>query len=97
MTPRQFHLLRERRREELAHRELVAGWTTAAVINHSMAPPEEPALPLDFMPHHKMSMPKREQTEEELQEEHDFNLRALEMGARMKAAAKDREKTDGRG
>lgn len=93
MTPRQFRLLRERRREDLAHRELVQAWTTAAVINHSMLRPEDAVSPLDYMPHHRLAKPVREQSEEELEAESNFNLCVLQESARQRAANAAREKT----
>jgi hypothetical protein len=53
MTPRQFHLLWDRHREDLLHREMVQAFTTAAVINHSFSPPKERAQAGDFMPNWK--------------------------------------------
>ncbi len=52
MTPRQFALLRDRRREEMVQRELIAAYTTTAVINFAANPPKEGVRPLDFMPSH---------------------------------------------
>ncbi len=53
MTPRQFHLLFEQYKKSLAHREMLHGFTTAAVMNSSYWPLKEPASPLDFMPNHE--------------------------------------------
>lgn len=50
MTPKQFHLLWERHREELVHREMIQAFTTAAVINFSLSRPDEAVAPRDFMP-----------------------------------------------
>lgn len=52
MTPRQFHLLWGRHREDIMHREMIAAFTTAAIINHSLYRPEEPVQPKDFMPNY---------------------------------------------
>jgi len=50
MTPKQFHLLWRRHREDILHREMIAAFTTSAVINHSLCRPEMPVQPKDFMP-----------------------------------------------
>lgn len=57
-----------------------------------MAHPEEPVSALDYMPHHRESKPVHEPTEEELEAEHDYNVRVLQCAAEMKAAAAAREK-----
>lgn len=52
MTPRQFHLLWGRHREELLHREMTSAFITSAIINHSLYRPSEPVQPKDFMPNY---------------------------------------------
>lgn len=61
MTPRQFHLLWGRHREELVHREMIQAFSTAAIINFSLARPEEPVAPKDFMPN--FQLPKAKESE----------------------------------
>ena len=53
LTPRMFHMLYARHREALLHREMVAAFTTAAVINFSMGAPKQPVPPVRFMPNHR--------------------------------------------
>jgi hypothetical protein len=60
-----------------------------------MLRPEEPAQALDYMPHHRDSKPAHEPTEEELEAEHDYNLRVLQLAAEMKAAATKRKVESG--
>lgn len=64
---------------------MVAAFTTAAVINHSMARPEKGVIPLDFMPNHKHRVEHTPQTDEQLQEMSDFNLRVLIEATKLKA------------
>jgi hypothetical protein len=73
---------------------MVAAFTTAAVINFSMARPEEGASPLDYMPSHRAyKSAAAEQTEEELERESDWNIRVMQRAGEIRAAAKAREKT----
>jgi hypothetical protein len=60
MTPKQFHLLWGRHREDIMHREMVQAFTTAAIINHSLCRPEEPVQPKDFMPNFAPPVRKQE-------------------------------------
>jgi len=60
LTPRQFHLLWDRHKEELLHRELIQAITTAAVINYSLCRPEEPVSHLKFMPNFTATEQKAE-------------------------------------
>ena len=52
LTPRMYHMLFARHREALLHREMVAAFTTAAVVNFSMGAPKQPVPPVRFMPNH---------------------------------------------
>lgn len=73
------------------HRELVGAYTTAAVKNHSMNPPEDGANPLDFMPSHrasKLAQAKPELSEEELERLSDFNVRVAELAIKLKEQAR---------
>jgi hypothetical protein len=63
MTPRQFHLLWERHREEMIHREMIQAFTTAAVINFSLCRPDEAVAPKDFMPNFQLSKAKEPEAE----------------------------------
>jgi hypothetical protein len=64
---------------------MCAAFTTAAVINHSMNPPEKAATPLDFMPNHRAREREPELTDEELEERSDYQVRLLNMAAKLKA------------
>jgi hypothetical protein len=90
LTLRQFHLLWERHREALAHREMVAAFTTASVINHSMCPPKEGVPWTRFAPSLKNFKASGESSDSDLsdaqrQQIHDHNVRALEMTAKRNA------------
>jgi hypothetical protein len=50
MTPRQFHALRKRFEQEQQHKELLSAMVAANVVNYSIAHPEKPVHPRDFMP-----------------------------------------------
>lgn len=52
LTPRQFHLLFDQYRKTLVHREMLHGFTTAAVKNASPWVKDDPAIPLHYMPNH---------------------------------------------
>lgn len=81
-------MLRKRHTEERVHRELLAAYTTAAVINYSMGRPEEGVSALDFMPsHHASTANKTEPTESQQEEESAFNLAVLEKAVQLKAEA----------
>ena len=53
LTPKQYTLLCDRHRDELVHREMVAAFTTAAIVNFSLSAPEKPVAPLEWMPNYK--------------------------------------------
>jgi hypothetical protein len=89
LTPGQWLLLWKRYREALSHREMTAGYTTAAVYNSGFARPESTVSALDFMPSHQAYETPHVMTEEELQEESDRNLAALRLRLSWK------QKTDG--
>jgi hypothetical protein len=50
LTPRQFHLLTEKHREAIQHREFLTGMALATFANHSISPPKKALGPLDFFP-----------------------------------------------
>jgi len=50
LTPRQFHALQERNREEHIHAELLNGISTASIVNHSFCAPKKPYAPRLYMP-----------------------------------------------
>lgn len=87
LTPRQFHLLVEAHHKRLAHQEMIQAYTTAAVINYSLAAPEQGVKPTDFMPHYRRpeadaktaSAPKF--TADELQ---DWQTRVMNLAAELK-------------
>ncbi len=53
LTPRLFHLLFDRHRAAMVHREMLHAFTTAAVINSAPFEREAAALPLHYMPNHE--------------------------------------------
>lgn len=62
LTPRQFHALQERNREERVHAELLNGINTASIVNHSFCAPKKPYAPRLYMPSmqdDKAAEPKR--------------------------------------
>ena len=67
---------------------MCSAFTTAAVVNYSLARPEDGVSPLDYMPSHKQHIaPKPELTEEQLDEQSDFNIAVLAMAIKMRADA----------
>lgn len=48
LTPRQFHLLLDRKLDEIRHREYLTGLMAATVANFSLGAPKEPVRPRDF-------------------------------------------------
>ena len=87
LTPRQFHLLAEAHRKRLAHQEMIQAYTTAAIINYSLAAPDDPAQPIQFMPHYRKSapaeaVPANPITQDELT---DWQTRVANLAAEMKA------------
>lgn len=50
MTPRQFHALLARNKEERLHRELLVGIATSSIVNHSFCSPKKPHAPKVYMP-----------------------------------------------
>jgi hypothetical protein len=87
LTPRQFHLLAEAHRKRLAHQEMIQAYTTAAIINYSLAAPDDPAQPIQFMPHYKKpapdeAVPANPITEDELT---DWQTRVANLAAELKA------------
>jgi len=88
MTPRQFNLLAKRLIAEREHRELIAGYTTAAVINHAMSPPEEPVSAKNFMPSYQDPVMREEDLgEEEIARRDAFNLAVLIEAQRQREQA----------
>jgi hypothetical protein len=85
LTPRQWLLLHDRRREHMSHLELCAGYTTAAVYNSGFARPEKAVSALEFMPSHAQHMTaptttaSHGLTDEELAIESERNLAALRL------------------
>ena len=65
ITPRQFHLLWDRRREDLLHRELCHAYTSAAVYN-LLGVPEERIPETAFMPNHRASAKGQADNEQEV-------------------------------
>lgn len=88
LTPRQFDLLAQRHREELAHRELCSAFTTAAVVNHSFCPPEKPVPPSQWMPNLERP-PERPAPPTEAQQsaKNAFDAQVAQLTAEMKAYA----------
>lgn len=86
MTPALFSLLCERHRQERAHREMVAGITTAAVINTTVQL-DKPVLWTDFAPSHRPFNvePVSILTDAQRRLIHEHNVRALEMEIRLRA------------
>jgi hypothetical protein len=64
---------------------MCAAFTTAAVINHSINPPEKAVTPLDFMPNHRAHEREPELTDDEIEERSDYQVRVLNMAAKLKA------------
>lgn len=51
LTPRQFHLLKDRHSEVIEHDELLTGIIASVVANYGgMVKPESPKVPTDYMP-----------------------------------------------
>ena len=50
LTPRQFHLLVARHREESEHQQYLAGLICSTIANFSLGRPKRPLVPDDFMP-----------------------------------------------
>lgn len=48
LTPRQYHLLLDRKLEEVKHSEWLTGVVASAVANWSFGGPKEPLQPKDF-------------------------------------------------
>lgn len=70
------------------HREMVAALTTAAVINHGPYPPKEYVPWTSFAPsakNFKGESSGGELSDAQRQQIHDYNVRVLEMTARLKA------------
>lgn len=86
MTPALFSLLCERHRQERAHREMVAGITTAAVINTSVQL-DKPVTWTDFAPSHRwfQAEPTSALTDAQRRIIHEHNVRALEMEIQLRA------------
>jgi hypothetical protein len=97
LTPRQFNLLAKRLIAEREHRELLAAYTTAAVINFSMHAPDEPVCPRDFMPSAAEDggkLPDDQLSEEELERQTSFNLEVLIQATKMRRQAAERAKAN---
>lgn len=85
MTPRQFHLLWGRHREEIMHREMIQAFTTAAVINHSICRPNEPVAPKEFMPNFQLPKAKEPEAETVTSEEMaDYRSQRAHISALLK-------------
>jgi hypothetical protein len=88
LTPGLFSRLMARHRDALAHREMCSALTTAAVINHSMCPPEKPVSWIEFAPHHDSFHRPGQVTKELTDAQRDMIQRhevaALELAAKMK-------------
>jgi hypothetical protein len=71
---------------------MCAALTTAAVINHSMSPPEKGVSWIDFAPHHNRFIQReRADSSDELTDAqrkmiHDHEVRALDLAAQMRQA-----------
>lgn len=50
LTPRLYHILLDRHKEQIEHTELMTGILAAACVNSSMNPPRKALAPADFMP-----------------------------------------------
>lgn len=50
LTPRMFHALIKRWESSIERQELYAGIIASTIVNFSMAHPEKPCSPSDFMP-----------------------------------------------
>jgi hypothetical protein len=66
---------------------MVSAFTTVAVKNHSMHPPEPLANPLDYMLNHKDRKTVEEigPTDEQLEAKSEYQSRLMDMAARLKA------------
>ena len=87
LTPRQYDLLVQRHREALTHREMVAAFTTSAVVNHSFSPPDKPVPPSHWMPHFEpprvsVATPA---TPKQMEAKAEFDGKAAQLTAEMKA------------
>lgn len=89
LTPRQWKLLDRRHKDALAHREMVAAHTTAAVLNWRFwRNREEPAKVTDFMPNYrKPEIAAPDKSPEQMQAESDFNVRIAELAEQMRVGA----------
>ncbi|SEB40655.1 hypothetical protein [Terriglobus roseus] len=88
LTPKQFHLLYDRHREAMLHREMTAAFTTAAVINSSMCAPKDGVGAIEFMPNHP-SFTNRESPTQAISEEKqvahaDYMAKVLQLAAELK-------------
>jgi hypothetical protein len=88
LTPSLLSRLLHRHREALAHSEMCSALTTAAVINHSMCPPEKAVSWIDFAPHHNSfnqdATPKAVLTDAQRQMIQAHEVAALELAAKMR-------------
>ena len=71
LTPRLFHMLWDRHRSALIHREQLQAWTTAAVINFSAWPPEKAIAETVFMPSRRTEVEPEPEGEPIAKEEMD--------------------------
>lgn len=87
LVPRQFHLLTEARRKHLAHQEMIQAYTTAAIINYSLAAPDEPAQPTQFMPHYQKPKLDGDVVQNTISEDAllDWQTRIANLAAELKA------------
>ena len=66
----------------------MSAWTTAAVKNYSMHPPEEPVAPIDYMPSHRDAKQRApELSEDELERVSAYNVRVAELALKLKEQA----------
>jgi hypothetical protein len=101
LTPEQFYLLTpgffsrlmNRYREALAHHEMPGAITTAAVINHSMCPPDKAVSWTDFSPHHNTFKSSKTSTPHELTDAQRQMIQRHEVAA-LELAAKLRQGTE---
>jgi hypothetical protein len=59
LTPRQLHILMDRYRECVQHREWMTGLLCSTVANWSMGAPKTPLRPSDFLPSLAKIKPRR--------------------------------------
>ncbi len=87
LTPRQFHLLMDRHREQKLHLEMLLGWNTAATINAAPFAREEPATAIQFMPNHPdfAGEGKQDLTDDQEDANADYMAKVMQVAAELKA------------